>query len=339
MLDDKLGVCIVGCGGMGTVHAKWWAGLPEARVAAVVDVIPERAAALAESCQLDTWYTDYREALKLTEVDVVSVCVPTVTHPEVTIFAANQGQHVLCEKPIALTLADADRMIEVTRQKGVKFSLGLMRRYSPVMETLRDWLGQHQIGRPLLYYATDAREIRPKREMHNPQGNGGPVIDMGVHLFDGWAYLFDSEPVEVFAQGFKFAAGRAELAQFDEVAYDTANILVRYASGDIGSFIVSWGLPPGVNPAFRPDRIFGPAGTVELGLGPDHQEARLTKEGSDLELVVNSNRNMYRLEIVDFARCILEDRPPRNTGQQGRAALQVALAALESIQTDRPVAM
>jgi predicted dehydrogenase len=335
--EQKLGVCIVGCGDMGSKHAERWNHLVEAQVVAVVDTEAERAEKLARTSQLDTWYTDYQPAVSLAEVDVVSVCVPTGLHAEISIFAANQGKHILCEKPIALTLLQAEAMIEAARQKRAKLGLGFMRRYSPVMTDLKAWLSAGQLGRPVMYHAVDARGIRPKREMHDVYANGGPIIDMGVHLFDGWRCIFDSRPVEVFAQGVKLAQQRPELGHIEDIAYDTATIVVRYASGDIGSFVVSWGLPPGVTPSERPDQIFGPEGLVQVGFGMSHQEARVTRENGNTEAISISDQDMYQLEIADFARCILEEQPPKTSGEDGKAALRVALAAMESIQTGQPV--
>lgn len=332
-----LRVCVVGCGAMGTIHAQRWNALSEARVVAVVDIRPDRAERLARACDLDRWYGDYREAIAREDVNVVSVCVPTHLHAEVAVCAAEHGKHVLCEKPMARTLAGADAMIAAAARQRVKLGIGFMRRYSPVQTALAAWLAAGKLGRPLAYHALDARELRPKREMHDANANGGPVIDMGVHLFDGWSLLFGAEPVEVYAQGHRLAAGRPEIGHIAEVAVDTATVVVRYASGDTGTFVCSWGLPPGVVPAGGPDTLFGPAGVLHLTYHATHQEARWLREGGAWETIAVSDEDMYQREIAGFAACIIEDRPPLAGGAEGRAALRVALAALESIGAGRPV--
>jgi predicted dehydrogenase len=228
-----LRVCIVGCGDMGTKHALRWNALAEAQVVAVVDVQPDRAARLVAACgpERAQAYSDYREAVARADVDVVSVCVPTCLHPEITICAAEHGKHVLCEKPIALTVADAEAMRAAAERRGVKLAVGFMRRHSPALAVLRGLLADGVTGRPALYHAVDARELRPKRVMHDPHANGGPVLDMGVHLFDLWSAIFEARPVEVFAQGFALAQGRPEISHIPQAAVDTASIVVRYASG------------------------------------------------------------------------------------------------------------
>jgi len=333
----SLRVCVVGCGMMGTIHAQRWNALPDARVVAVVDIQSDRAGRLAGDCGLDRWYLDYREAVSRDDVNVVSVCIPTCLHAEVTVFAAEHGKHVLSEKPMALTLEGADAMIAAAERNRVKLGIGFMRPYSPVQEQVRAWLAEGKLGRPLAYHSLDARELRPKREMHDANANGGPVIDMGVHLFDGWARLFDAEPVEVFAVGHKLAEGRPEISHIREVAVDTATVVVRYASGDTGTFVCSWGLPPGVVPPGGPDTIFGPLGALHLIYGATHQEARWLREGGAWETIATCDEDMYQREIASFARCIVEDLSPVAGGAAGKAALRVALAAIESIRTGQPV--
>jgi predicted dehydrogenase len=331
MHDKKLRICVVGCGMLGAMHAVRWNRLPEAQVVAVVDMKPERAEKLAKDCGLDRWYLDYREAVVRDDVDVVSVCVPTALHSEVTVLAANHGKHVLSEKPIALTLEGADAMIEAARRNGVKLGVGFMRRYSPIMDGLRAMLAEGRFGRPVAYHSLDARELRPKREMHDANVNGGPVIDMGVHLFDIWNRIFDSEPVEVSAQGMILAQGRPEVAHIRELAIDTATVVVRYASGDTGTFVTCWALPAGVNPPGGPDRLFGPQAAAEISWGGANQQVRLAHDAGGFAIAASGDQDMYQAEIASFAQCILEDRPPVAGGAEGRAALRVALAAVESI--------
>jgi predicted dehydrogenase len=337
MSEKSLRVCIVGCGYMGNIHADCWAQVPEAQVVAVVDIIEERASLLAGKFGLERFYTDYREAIDLPDVNVVSVCIPTCLHADASIYAMGRGNHVLSEKPIALDLGQADAMIATARQSDVKFSVGLMRYHSPVMAELKGWFGDGRLNHPAIYWASDIREIRPKREMHDQHANGGPVIDMGVHLFATWLELFGSPAREACAQGFTFAGERPELAHIADKAVDSASVSVRFESGDVGNFLVTWGMPPGVVPPAMPEVILTANGVLNLSFSGSHQQASFQREGGEWETIAACDENMYQREINDFAADILQDRPPLVSGEQGRAALQVALAALESIRSGRPV--
>ncbi len=336
-MNEKPGVCIVGCGYMGQIHAERWSRVPEAQVVAVVDIDPQRAERLAHQCRLEAYYSDYQDAIGLPLVDVVSVCIPTSQHAEVVIASAELGKHVLCEKPMALTLDQADRMMAAAEANQVKLGVGFMRRHSPVVQDLRNLLAEGKFGRPVFYHASDVRELRPKREMHDAHVNGGPVIDMVVHLIDLWATIFDSHPVSVYAQGLKIAEDRPEISHIAEVAVDTATVLVNYASGDIGTFVVSWGLPPKVVPPGHPDQFYGPKGLGEAYYHGNQQELRLMREGGAWKTLSISHQDMYQHEVAAFARWVLQDDPFPTQGQEGRLALQVALGAIESIRTGRVI--
>lgn len=335
-MPQQLGITIIGAGQMGQVHAECWHNVPQATIVSVMDVDAARAQALAAQygCR---WHSDYHPAIDQAAVDVVSVCAPTNLHPEITLFAAEHGKHVLCEKPIALALAAADRMIAAAHHNNVKLSIGQMRRHSAVLPVVRDWLRAGRLGRPVMYHGLWSADIRPKRAMHDARANGGPIIDMAVHYFDSWAYLFESRPLQVYAQGLKLAQDRPELAHISEIAYDTAAITVPYESGDIGSYVVSWGLPPGTDSVYLPDQLFCPQGLVQITTHWGRQEAQVMREGQAWQPIAVSKESMYQRQVVHFAECVLEDKPPLVTGEIGREALRVALAALEALETGRVV--
>lgn len=321
---------------MGGKHAEGWSKVKEAEIVAVVDPIEERRERYAKTYNVKA-FSDYRQAIALPEVNVVSVCIPTSQHPEVALLTLNGGKDVLCEKPIALTLEQADEMINTAREKNRKLGVGFMRRHSPVLHDLKKFLGEGKLGRPVMYYAHDFREMRPKREMHDAQANGGPVIDMAVHLFDLWSYIFDSRPIEVFAQGLTLAEERPEIAHIKQKAIDTATITVKYESGDVGNFTVTWGLPSTVNPPNYPDRIFGARGYAEVEFQMAHQSLRVIDVSSTAKMVSACDEDMYHREIANFARSILHDEPLIASGAEGKAALAVSLAALESIRIGKAV--
>lgn len=337
MSEKPLRVCIVGCGYMGRIHADCWSQVPEAQVVAVVDILEDRASQLAGEMGLERYFTDFHEAISLPKVNVVSVCIPTYLHAAASIYAMERGKHVLTEKPIALDLQQANDMIAAACQSGVKFSVGLMRNHSPVIAELKGWLGKGRLNHPVLYWASDIREIRPKREMHDPNANGGPVIDMAVHLFATWQYLFGSPVQEVYAHGFTFAQERPELAHIPQKAIDTATVTVRFETGDVGNFLVSWGIPPGVVPPPMPEVLLTDSGVSHITFGANQQHASLQREGGEWETIAASDENMYLREVQDFAGAILQSRQPLVSGEQGRAALQVSLAALESNLVGAPV--
>ena len=337
MTKSKLGVCIVGCGYMGGIHAECWAKNPDVEIVGVVDIDEARGDRMANQYRIDNFSDHYLDIISRDDIDIVSVCIPTSLHAEVTLAAAGAKKHVLCEKPIALNLKDADRMIDVAEKNQVKLGLGFMRRHTPVLDDLKKILGEGQLGRPVMYNASDIRELRPKREMHDEEINGGPVIDMAVHLIDLWTFVYDSRPVSVSAQGLKLAAGRPEIDHIDQVAVDTASVVVKFESGDIGTFIVTWGLPPKVTPENRSDQIYGAKGLGEVYYGRNKQELLIMEEGARWHTASISHQDMYQNQIDAFVRWIREDEPFPARGEDGKSALRVALGALESIRTGKTI--
>lgn len=337
MKDGKLGVAILGCGMMGNIHADGWARLSEVRLLACADILEDRAQALAEKHGLEAWSGNYRQAVLHPGVDVVSICTPTHLHAEMAVFAANQGKHVLTEKPIARTLQQVQLMQQAAQANHIKLGVGFMRRQSPVFEALRQALKAGQLGRPVLYTARDLRQVRPKLAMHDDQQNGGPVIDMAVHYIDVWNAIFDSRPAQVFARGLTLAAGRPELTSIAQKAPDTAELIVQYESGDLGSFTVTWGLPPAVNPPPMPDLIFGPLGMYEVIIERTFQGLRWLQEGGEWRNLASGESDLYFDEIAAMKRWILEGQPYPATAEAGELALRVALAARESMRSGKPI--
>ena len=323
---------------MGGQHAAGWRAVEEAHLIAVADVDAGRAGRFVEEYGFATWSTDYREMIALDEVDVVSVCTPAFYHPEVAVFTAQHGKHILCEKPIALTLEGADRMIETARSHSVKLSIGFQLRRSKRTEELRKLIQGGEIGRPVMFRRNASAPIRTivgKPAMHDMRrGNGGPVVDICCHFFDLLRVILNAEPVWVTARGFTFAKGRKELREIEEVAPDTAAIIVEYSSGDLGVMTITWGLPPGAQGGNMED-ILGPEGAIVL----TSDKVSVIKEGGETREIGSPGENEKTKEIRDFARAILEDVEPDVTGEDGRIALRVSLAALESIKSGEPVSL
>jgi len=332
LLDGRLGVCVVGAGERGTQHARAWESLGNVRLVAVADIDRGRAERLAEELNFDFWSTDFRSAVSQPGVDIVSICTPAYFHPEVAVFSAEKSRHILCEKPIALTLEAADVIIEAARENDVKLSIGFQRRYTKYAETLAEVIQKGEIGRPVMFRLESAVEIRPKRAMHDRRrGNAGPVVDGCCHYFDLWRMIFNSEPTRVTARGFTFAEGRKELEGIEELAPDTVALIVEHASGDLGVITVSWGLPPGVK-GRRGSDILGPEGVILL-----NRELRVIKEGGVERRIGPFVEDALREEVRSFAQSVLTDTEPKVTGEDGRVALRVSLAALESIETGETV--
>ena len=334
----ELGVCVVAAGEIGQVYLRSWTQAEDIRIVSVADIDAERAEKAAEEYAAPACETDYKKAIDQEGVDIVTVCTPTMLHPEVSIYAAERGKHVLCVKPIALTLADANRMIEAAEQNDVSLCVGFMRRYTPTTKDVIEAVQDGTMRRPALYRVEMGNRIRPKILMHDQHGNGGPLIDMCCHYIDIARVYFASDPAKVFARGMVLAKGRQELEAIKDLAIDTASVVVTYESGDILTMNVCWGLPPNHGGAAN-EVILAPGGSIE-GLGFAPTELCIHTDTKKQTITWEKDQAVQRsfdLLVDDFVRCIRSGRPASVTGADGVKALEVSLAALESIETGRVV--
>ncbi len=297
---------------------------------AICDPDQSRAQKLAQEFGAPA-FGDYRQALTKGTTHTVSIAIPTFLHSEVACFAASQGIHILCEKPLALTTAEGQAMIEAAQRHSVKLAVSLQYR-DGWPRRCRELIRQGDFGGPVIYRCADVREVRPKTAMHRRSMNGGPIVDMACHMFDLLRFMTGQEPRTVYARGHVFGQGKARLKEVDDFALDAAAITVSYDRGHILDFAINWGMPEGF-PAYMDQMLMGPA----LAVHP---------AGNELVVQYGDHREQWPFQvprfppqhrIADLAAAINEDREPEITGADGLLALRVSMAVLESIETGRVV--
>ena len=330
---SNLRVAVVGAGDMGKRHAQHWqqAG---ATVTAICDAyVPqaEKVAAMFETQAFET----LDSALNHAAIDAVSICTPTFLHAPLAIAALDAGKHVLCEKPIALELADAHAMKRAASQANKELRVGFMRRFDPAYGQLLD--ACERIGSPILAHATIAAGIRPKRLMHDATANGGPIIDMCCHVFNLWEGVLGCRPTQVSAQGYTFSENKIELTNVDHKALDSAHITLHYPNGAFGHIQVSWGLPWGVLPSeehtyLAPEGIVQTTWNEHITRDSGQGITRWQRQG-DLHYL-----DPWRREIAQFYRELTTDSVRQvASADDGIEALKISLAVLASIKTEKPV--
>ena len=332
--DSTLGIAVIAAGARGQAHAKAWSSLPDAQVRAVADVDEARAREFAEAHGAEV-VADAQDAIARDDVHIVSVCTPAAFHAEYVVAAAERGKHVLCEKPIALTLDDADRMIAAARDNGIVLSYSFQGQFREATHRVRELIASDEIGRPIMARSVSGAEIRPKIAMHDRRlGNGGPLVDSFCHTITAWRCWFQSEPVRVRASGMTFAKGAEELASIEALAIDTATVIVDFASDDVGTHTTSWGLPKGARTGGVNDLI-GPRGVMT----PGRDSVKIVKQGGEETVIDGLARDEDLNQVRHFVACVRGEAEPINTGEDARVALSVSLAALESIESGEAVVL
>jgi myo-inositol 2-dehydrogenase/D-chiro-inositol 1-dehydrogenase len=327
-----LGVALLGSGRMGAHHAETLARrLPGVRLAAVADPAPGAAAALVERLGAGRAYTDAAELWADDDVQAVVIATPARTHADLVVAAAGAGRHVFCEKPMAVTLPDADRAIEAARAAGVVLQVGFNRRFAPDWRAARVLLDQGAIGTPRLL-----------RSLTRDPGGFDPArvppdtifLETLIHDFDTLRFLNPgAEPVEVHAIG----DALVEPGWRDRGLLDTAVVVVRFDNGAMAvaeaCFEASYGYDVR-------GEVLGSGGMASMGDGRrgglafSGPAGRLVETArSDQELFASA----YTAELGAFAEAVRTGAPPPVTGEDARAALAIALAAAESVRRGRPV--
>jgi len=227
---------LIGMGVMGSVHARRYLQLPDVELSAIADVRPERLASgegvqgnLAETSQNFDWsrvarYDDGKALIASAEVDVIDICLPTFLHAEYAIAALEAGRHVLCEKPMALTVAEADRMIAAAEAAGRKLMIAQCIRFWPEYGFLRRCIADGRFGRllSLNMYRLGGRPIWSWENWFlDPARSGGPPLDLQLHDLD-WVNAVFGLPNRVHA-----AAKRSPATG----GYDTLDALLTYDDG------------------------------------------------------------------------------------------------------------
>ena len=194
----RLRIGIIGCGGIANgKHMPSLKAVDRADLVAFCDLIPERAEKAAKEYGIEgaKVYTDYREMLKDETIDVIHVCTPNRSHADISIDALNAGKHVMCEKPMAKTAADARRMVGAAKKSGKKLTIGYQHRHKPASQYVKACIERGDLGE--IYYAK-AYAIRRRGTpnwgvfLNEYEQGGGPLIDIGTHSLDVTLYLMNN---------------------------------------------------------------------------------------------------------------------------------------------------
>lgn len=332
---------IIGLGFMGRVHYDTYSKLPEARVVAVCDADPKRAAGDLS----DTWgnvdkgatrqlpmdrikgTTDIKELFANPEVDVIDVCLPTPAHVEIVTAALATGKHVLCEKPLARTSADARTIADAAAKARGLFMPAMCMRFWPEWEWLKAAVDDGRYGRAL---SAIFRRVgsTPAGWFCNGQLSGGALLDLHVHDTDFVYHLF-GRPTRVSSTGHVGKSG-----EIDHVVTQ-----YQYASGPASVTAEgSWAAAEGFGFRMQYTVHFERA-TADFDLGRKEGALSVSGDGKAHPIEVPT-RDGYAGELAYFIECVKTGKKPtRVTAEDAVAGLQIVEAEKKSIETGQPVAV
>ena len=332
-MTNPVTIGIIGAGRIGKLHAEHLVyRIPDARVAAISDIVAEAAESCAARLGIPRAESDHRAIVDDETIDAVVICSSTNTHAQMIEEAAAAGKHIFCEKPIDFDLARIDRCLNAVEQAGVKLQIGFNRRFDANFARIRQAVAEGQIGDPHILRITSRDPAPPP--ISYIEVSGGLFLDMMIHDFDMARFVVGSDVQEIYAAG----AVSVDPAIGEAGDIDTAVVTLKFANGCLGTIDNSRQAVYGYDQRVE---VFGSRGMVRAGNNTANQTALSDASGVHAALplyfFVERYVDSYIAELSAFIRCVQEDTPPPVTGLDGRIPVQMGYAAQKSMAEGRPV--
>ena len=299
------------------------------RLVALVSGDAEKRAELARKHKVPAYgYEEYDSLLDSGAVDAVYIALPNDQHEDYTLRAARRGVHVLCEKPLAVDERQCERMIAACRRHRVKLMTAYRLHFERATLSALDSVKGGLIGRPLSFVSSFTLTVASPDDIRaNPRSlGGGTLYDIGVYCINAARHLFRAEPVEAFAM----TTGRIGSAE------ETAAVTLRFPGERLASFCVSFGADKtseyrvtGTRGSLRADPAYELASGLKL---------HVTRQGKK-KTIAYRKRDQFAPELLHFSDCILRNRRPEPSGEEGMADVRVIRALYRSAETGRAVSL
>jgi predicted dehydrogenase len=357
-MDKKVRVGIIGCGGIANgKHMPSLAKQEDVEMVAFCDIIEERAVEAAEEFGTEDAkvYTDYKELLKDKTIDVVHVCTPNRSHGFITVDSLEAGKHVMCEKPMAKTYAEAKEMLEASKRTGKKLTIGYQQRWRGDSLYLKTACENGELGD--IYYA---RAIALRRRavptwgvfLNEYEQGGGPLIDIGTHALDLTLWMMDNyKPKMVVGTSYKKLGHQTETANawgdWDPDKFTVEDSAFGFIVMENGATIVlesSWALNV-ADPSEAVTLICGDKGGADMldGLRINYvKNGRQVIEKPDFEaggvaFYEGKSASPSDIECRAWIDAVKNDTEVRTKPEQALVVTQILEAIYESAKTGKPV--
>ena len=305
---------------------------PDSRVEAVFSANPQRGKAYADENGIPRAFNDLSELLSDPEIDVVYISTTNELHRDQAIAAADAGKHILCEKPLALSLEDARKMIEAAQAAKVVFGTNHHLRCAVTHRTLRTMIKEGVIGKPLAARVFHAGYLPPRLQgwrLTRPAAGGGVILDVTVHDADTLRFVLDAEAEDVTARSVSqgLAQGAMEDAVMGVILFE-GEILAQFHD----AFTIKHA-PTGLEVHGTEGSLFA----VDVMSQDPQGRVLLRREGKETEIKLDPPEDLYAFSIRQFNRAVQNGTQPFATGEDGLRSLAVALAALESSKSGKRI--
>ncbi|MBS7656932.1 Gfo/Idh/MocA family oxidoreductase [Candidatus Bathyarchaeota archaeon] len=308
----KLRVAVVGVGFWGRNHVRVLSELPNVELRAICDVDQQKTKMIAEKYGLNA-YTDSSKLYKNEDIDAVTLCVWSTRLSKEALIALRAGKHVLVEKPMAKSSVEAKKIIELANSKNLLLTVGFIERFNPAVRRLKEAIAEGKIGTPV------SVTIRRVTKWPERIGDVGVVKDTAIHDIDMARFIFDEDPISVYAR-----AGNLRHTKFE----DYAQIMLSFSNGKSAFLEANWLTPYKI----RKLTITGSEAIINL----DYITQEMTIETLGQTLTPRYEvEEPLKLELKHFVECVQNEKKPLVTGIDGFKAIKIAEAALKSAISGR----
>lgn len=331
MSEKKLGVCLIGCGRAGMIHARNYKNkIENARMVACVDAVEAAAKAAAEEMGITKYYTDYRQILDDPEVDAVVVVAPTDLHRNIVIDCAAAGKHIFCEKPMAMTVEECDEMIAACDKYNVKLQIGFMRRFDSSFREAKRLIDEGAIGELVQIHSNTRGPSKPRPWMYDIKMSNGILAEVNSHDIDAVRWMAGSDIESVYAVAGNFRNPEA-VEQYPDY-YDSVLMNGTLKNGVHfcidGAAYVQYGYDSKME-------IIGTKGKINVGRSDKEFVHCTSVENGTVTPFINSWMTLfidaYLAEDTSFVNAVLNDTPVEVSGVDGRMAVATVEAGNCSI--------
>lgn len=332
-----LKIAIIGTGYIGNTHAAACKSSEILELAAIADVNESAGMVSAQKFGC-VYYNNAEEMLRKEEIDIVDICLPTFLHEEYVLLAAKYKKHVICEKPITLSLESMDTMIEAVEKAQVKFMVAQVVRFWPEYVKIKEMYKKGKFGEIKMVYGNRLAQHPDWTNWHsNPKKSGGGLFDLHLHDIDFASYIF-GKVKSVYAVGWKSATGCWDHVISTLCFENGVHAVIE------GAFDMTGGYPFTNN-----FRVVGEGCSAEYlmhagfnleNLGSATRSLMYYENGKNPVKMVLEERDPYQDELEYFARCIMENKPLEVINSvASRTVLEVVLAVKESLESGKIVYM
>ncbi|NOZ21744.1 MAG: Gfo/Idh/MocA family oxidoreductase [Planctomycetes bacterium] len=342
---DKVNVGLIGSQFISTIHAEALKQVPEARVLAVASPTRSHVKAFARQHGIPRWFTDYRQMLAMEDLHMVVLGLPNYLHAKATIAAARAGKHVVCEKPLCMNLAEADRMIESCKKHRVKLMYAEELCFAPKYVRLKQLADEGALGRVYHIKQSEKHDGPHAKWFWDVERSGGGVtFDMGCHAIEFFRWVLGRpKATSVYAEMDTYVhRGRTK-------GDDNAIILVNFEGGATCMAEESWAKKGGMDDRAE---VYGSEGVAyasllmgnsiltysDRGYGYAVEKAGPT-QGWSFTIYEELWNYGFPQEMAHFVDCVRGNKKPAVTGEDGRAVLEIVFAAYASAGRGRRVSL